>query len=342
MSYFSGPSIFCQDIIFSQFNSVNLYYNPAFTGSFPGNFRVSSSYRNQWIGLQDQPLTQLIISGDIKFSFGYDSPLKDYIGAGVFFNTDRSQVFDWNTNEMAIQMAYHKLLNKNNRSFITGGLGFGVRQRSVNYDNLYFEDQFNGLDKYNGTSSELLPANIHASPTFNLGLQYQTFLSKKTHLQLGLSAQKILGNEFSFYNNFDNTDYIGTKENEAFKNILFITNLTYRYNNFEEIYPKLLVHLQGPHGIIITGISYRKAFQKSNQSAFHTGISARTAKSESSLAVTDLGLQLGLELGNFMIGLNYDFGIADLTRYKSPTQSFELSLRLMGEYDNQYNLAPRF
>ncbi|MBK9108100.1 MAG: PorP/SprF family type IX secretion system membrane protein [Saprospiraceae bacterium] len=212
----SGLFISAQDISFSQFNAVNLYYNPAFTGSFPGNYRVSSMYRNQWIGLKDRPLTQMAIAGDIKFSFGFDNPLKDFIGAGVYFNTDRSQVFDWNTNEMAIQLAYHKLLSKNKRSFVSGGFGFGVKQRSVNYDNLYFEDQFDGLDKYNGNTRELLPHNIHASPTLNFGFQYHSYLTRKTHLQIGLAVHKLFTKEYSFYNDFENPDYIGSRENQAF------------------------------------------------------------------------------------------------------------------------------
>lgn len=340
---FSAELLICaQDISFSQFNAVNLYYNPAFTGSFPGNYRVSSMYRNQWIGLQDRPLTQMAIAGDIKFSFGFDNPLKDFIGAGVYFNTDRSQVFDWNTNEMAIQLAYHKLVNKNNRSFVSGGFGFGVRQRSVNYDNLYFEDQFDGLDKYNGNTGELLPHNIHASPTLNFGIQYNSLLTRKTHFQIGLAVQKLFSKEYSFYSDFENPDYIGSKENQAFRNIIFISNLIYRYNNFQEIYPKLLVHMQGPHGVFITGFSYRQAFQKASQNAIHTGITTRTVKNQSSLTIADIGFQLGFELQNFMIGLHYDFGLKDATTYKSPSHSFEISLRLMGEYDNQYNFAPRF
>ncbi|MBK9108101.1 MAG: type IX secretion system membrane protein PorP/SprF [Saprospiraceae bacterium] len=129
---------------------------------------------------------------------------------------------------------------------------------------------------------------------------------------------------------------------KLFRNIIFISNLIYRYNNFQEIYPKLLVNLQGPHGIIITGFSYRQAFQKSNQNALHTGISTRAVKSQSSLSFADLGFQLGFEFQNFMIGLHYDFGLRDATSYKAPSHSFEISLRLMGEYDNQFNFAPRF
>ncbi|MFZ1298836.1 MAG: type IX secretion system membrane protein PorP/SprF, partial [Saprospiraceae bacterium] len=45
--------ITCQEVNFSQFNTIAPYYNPAFTSAFTGNYRVSALHRNQWIGFSD-------------------------------------------------------------------------------------------------------------------------------------------------------------------------------------------------------------------------------------------------------------------------------------------------
>lgn len=331
-----------QDVVFTQFNSVNLFYNPSLTGSFPGNYKISAIYRNQWIGLQDQPLTQFIVSGEIKFHLGYESSYKDFIGAGLYFNTDRALVFDWNTNEMGLQFAYHKILDKTKRSFIAGGFGFGLRQRSVNYDRLYFEDQYNGLDAYDRLTRELLPQNIHAAPIIQVGVQFNTNLSKFTFIQLGLSGKHLFNTEYSFYNNLDNPDYIGIRQNTAFKSISFIGQMVHRYDAFNEISPRVLIQFQGPHGIILPGISYRKAFLHNNQSAVHFGLSTRMVRSNQSFSFTDIGLQTGVEWQNFLLGIQYDVGIRDASRYSSTSHSFEISLRLMGAYDNEFQFAPKF
>lgn len=331
-----------QDISASQFNAVALYYNPSSTGSFPGNYRISSLYRNQWIGFQDEPITQFIISGDIKFYLGYESPTKDFIGAGVYFGTDRAQLFDWNTNEMGIQLAYHKIIDKNKLSFISGGIGFGLQQRSVNYDRLFFEDQYNGLDAYNGSTNEILPQNIHATPNLVFGLEYSSYVNKRLFWQMGLSAKHLFSNEFSFYNNLENPDYVGSRENQAFSSIIWMSHLVYRYDAFNEISPRMLLQWQGPHGMLLPGFSYRRAMLKNNQTAVHMGVSSRIVKNYDAFSISDLGLQLGLELQTFMVGLQYEFGLRDATKYGAPTHSFEISLRLMGAYENQFQFAPRF
>jgi type IX secretion system PorP/SprF family membrane protein len=174
---------YSQDVNFSQFNAVSNYYNPAMTAAFNGNFRVNTIYRNQWIGLQDQPITSFCVAGDIKFNFNFQNITSDYFGGGIYFLTDRTQLFDWNSNEIAILLSYHKLLKKSSKNYLSIGMGIGVNQRSINYDNIFFEDQFDGIGKYNGTTQELLPPNIFARPELKLGLQYNSGLSKKLRIQ---------------------------------------------------------------------------------------------------------------------------------------------------------------
>jgi len=322
-----------QDIQFSQYNAIGAYYNPAASGFFGGNFRVGSIYRNQWIGFQDQPFVQLAITGEIKFLTGEGLVTKDFIGAGVYFATDRSQLFDWNKNEMVLHLAYHKLLDKRTESFLSGGLSFGLVQRSVNYDHLYFEDQFDGLEAYNRPTSELLPANIHAVPIVKLGLRYQTSFSNAWGMELGLSADKILSADHSFFNGYDNPDYTGSREAPAFRNIVATANFRYAYTRVDALFPRIYLFAQGPHRLIQTGVHYRKLLPPKNAAAIYAGLSGRWSNREMSITPVDLGLLLGLEFNQAIVGLHYDIGIRDASKYNSPTHSFELSLRISGDYE---------
>ncbi len=332
-----------QDVQFSQFNSIAAYYNPAFSGSFPGDFKVNSMYRNQWVGFQDRPLTSLSIAADIKFHFGPADLLNDYIAANVNFITDRAQAYDWNSNEISLSLAYHKLLQKYNRSFLTGAFSFGVTQRSVNYDNIYFEDQFDGISKYSNPTSELLPSNIHSKPSLKAGLQYRVQFSKKLGLRTGFSLHKLFKPELSFYQDFKNKDYNGESSSTALAQYNFILNLLCKVTNLDELYPKIMYSVQGPHGIIIAGLGYRKSFYQLNETAFHGGITSRMVRSMQGISPVDIGLQFGIELKTFVIGIQYDFGINDAFKYKAPSHSFELSLSLYGEpQETETSLLPRF
>lgn len=334
--------LMAQDVSFSQFNSLNPYYNPALTGAFSGNFRVSTIYRNQWVGFQDRPFTSTAISGDLKFNLGPEGFLKDYIAAGVYFLTDRAQQFDWNNNEVALNFAYHKLLRKSTKDFIGIGFAFGLMQRSVNYDNIYFEDQFDGISRYNGQTNELLPPNIYARPVLKLGTQYNAQLNSKLRLQAAMAIHKLFKPEYSLYSNFEDPDYLGSKSNKALSQFNFIGNFIYQLGNFDELYPRFMMTLNGPHGIFITGLAYRKSFYNLNQTALHAGLSTRIIKGTESISPADIGLQIGFEIKNFIIGLHYDIGIKDQIKYNNATHSFEISLNLLGSYENGGYICPSF
>ena len=100
---------------------------------------------------------------------------------------------------------------------------------------------------------------------------------------------------------------------------------------------------QGPHAIILTGLTYRKTFYQLNETAFHGGISSRLVKSNQGITPADIGFQLGIELTNMVIGIQYDFGIHDALKYKAPSHSFEISLSLYGEaQETETLMLPRF
>ncbi len=331
-----------QDVNFSQFNTIAPYYNPAFTSAFTGNYRVSAIHRNQWIGFQDQPLSSFCVLGDIKFDLGLQDFKSDYLGASVYFITDRAQQFDWNNNEIAVLLAYHKILDKSNDQYLSAGIGLGIIQRSVNYDNLYFEDQFDGLNKYNGSTNELLPPNIFSNPNIKFGIQHQVKLKRNLRVQTGLALHHLFKPDASFYKNFDNVDYNGSNSFASNLNVTGIINISYRLNNFTDFYPKLLVSSQGAHFLTNIGMNLRRSFYTLNQTAVHFGVNTRVVKNERSLAPVDLGFLVGFEIKNFILGMHYDIGIRDAVKYGAPTHSMEISLSLIGNYDNEGFICPTF
>ncbi|MBK8449853.1 MAG: type IX secretion system membrane protein PorP/SprF [Saprospiraceae bacterium] len=251
-------------------------------------------------------------------------------------------MFDWNNNEISILLSYHKLLEKSSANYLSVGIGFGITQRSINYDNIYFEDQFDGITNYSGTSSELLPANIYSKPEIKFGLQHNTALNSKLRIQSGVALHYLFKPNLSLYNNFEDKDYTGSKTILANHKITGILNLIYNVNSYTDIYPRLLITNQGQHFMINTGLSFRRSFYTLNQTAFHSGVSTRLVKNLNSIVPADLGLQVGFEIKNFIIGLHYDFGIKDAIQYKSPTHSMEISFTLISNYDYEGYICPSF
>ncbi|HEX5624872.1 MAG TPA: PorP/SprF family type IX secretion system membrane protein [Saprospiraceae bacterium] len=331
-----------QDVSYSQFNAVAPYYNPAFTSAFSGNYKVSAVHRSQWIGFQDQPISSFCVMGDIKFDLGIQDYKDDYFGAAVYFATDRSRLFDWNNNEIALMLAYHRLLEKSNRNYLSLGFGIGVTQRSLNYDQIYFEDQFDGLDKYNGSTSELLPPNIYSRPELKFGVHYNTAIRSSWRIQSGIGLHYILRPELSFYHDFDNPDYTGSKSFKSAPKLALTLNGIYHINSYSDLYPRILLVSQGPHQLLNAGLFLRKSFYSLNQTALHTGLSSRIVRTVDGISPSDIGFLIGFEIRGFVVGMHYDIGIKDAVKYASPSHSFEISLSLLGNYENEGFICPSF
>ncbi|MFN8281310.1 MAG: PorP/SprF family type IX secretion system membrane protein [Saprospiraceae bacterium] len=334
--------ITAQDINFSQFNVMSSYYNPASTGYFDGNFKVRLINRNQWTNLTADPGRSFALSGDIKFDLGNHNFAKDFIAIGVYFLTDKTQALNWTRNEIGTQLAFHKRLDKVKHTYLGGGVGLSVLQRSLSYDNIYFQDQFDGLDQYSGGTGEILPQNIHNTGDLKLGIQIASDLSSKWNIQSGIGLHYLFQPNFSLYNNIEDINYIGIKKNDAFPRINFITNLSYQIDRSQQFFPRLHLSLQGPHQLLQVGANYRRSFYNFSQTAYHAGISLRSASTVNGFTPVDLGFLIGFEIKKVIIGLHYDAGLRDLSKYGQLTHSFELSISLVGDYNNQSFICPEF
>lgn len=147
-----------QDPDFTQIFATPIYLNPALTGNYDGNYRVSLIYRDQWHSLIEDPFKSFSLSGDVKIELGKRTKrYKDYIAGGLFVLSDKVSTFDFSTNMINLSGAYHKYLGLWDETYLSAGLNFGMNQKNFTYENFSFQDQFNGVDGYTFNTSEDLP-----------------------------------------------------------------------------------------------------------------------------------------------------------------------------------------
>lgn len=196
-------SISGQDSQFSQFYANPLYLNPALTGSHSGTYRLMSSYRSQWASALDNPFTTYTAGGDIRFTLrnesGSYSTGNDIVAVGVQFFSDRISQFDYNTNQLSFFGAYHKLLDAKTNQYLSAGIQLGLAQRGINYEDLTFQDQFDGVDQYNLPTAESLPANVLAYSDVAIGLHYSVKPSTDKGFFLGMAYHHLNQPNISFF-----------------------------------------------------------------------------------------------------------------------------------------------
>ncbi|HLF64519.1 MAG TPA: PorP/SprF family type IX secretion system membrane protein [Saprospiraceae bacterium] len=327
-----------QDRYFTQFYTVPLDINPALTGAIDGSYRVSMIYHDQWRGILDNPYQTYGVFGDLRFEVGRTS--KDYAGAGLSVVADRTGVFNFNTTQINLSAAFHKFLDAQSAQYLSGGLYLGIVQRSINYENLIFDDQFNGLDQYSFVTRENLPENNLAHADLGLGINYMLEASKKFGLSGGIAIGHIIAPSVSF---FRRTEGQEDAEDITLKSKLTAyANTNIVLNESVSILPRFAFFSQGPVSMLQFGTHVRFAINNHNNNALHLGAGLRLAKELENLKPSSLMALTGIELGSFLLGLSYEYSLDDLANDRLGQGIFELSLTFIGEYENTSSFCPSF
>ena len=329
---------FSQDRFFTQFYATPLEVNPALTGAIDGTYRVSLAYHDQWRGILDNPYQTYGVFGDFRFSLGDRS--KDYAGAGIAFVADRNGIFNYNTNQITVSGAFHKNLNGRSTQYLSGGFYLGILQRSVNYENLTFEDQFNGLDGYTPGTREDLPENNIATGDIGIGLNYAMEASNNFQLSGGLALAHLASPSISF---FRKTDGFEDSEDATLKTrITGYANFNIGLNESLQLLPRLAVFSQGEALMAQGGANLRFSINKYNNNALHIGAGMRFAKDIQALKPSSVMALTGIELGSFMMGLSYEYSLDDLSNDLLGQGILEFTATFIGEYENANSFCPKF
>ena len=321
-----------QSMHFSQYYNAPLLLNPANTALMPDDdFRVGLNYRNQWATVP-VPYNTFCAFGDVKVGGNKNNEdRKNWLGLGLAFFNDKAG--DGNLSLVQIQgsVAYHLLLSQT--SMLSAGLSGAYIQRSVNYDNLTFDTQWDGTtfntQQANGEKVGIIKTSY---PTVAAGLNYALFPNEFVYIKLGGGVLNINQPNESFYNKTNTVGYrpIGNLD------MLFKTGPVLIVN------PSVYYTTQKGASELVFGSLFRTSLGEK-----HSHMPA-----ELILGVFDrwgdavIGAA-GIKVGGIQFMANYDFTMSALSPYNSAYGALEFSLIYTGKYyKNQgvgkmYN-CPRF
>ena len=232
------------DIQISHYMYNKMYFNPAYIGD--DNFiNASVLMRQQWVGFENAPSTQLL---------NIDNHIERFGGVGLSVINDKLG-FEKTIN-LRVLYAFHKSFN--NESKISIGTGVGFINTTLDGSKLIYEDKTitdpNGL--YNSKNS--------FTPTFDLGLKYS-----RKQLSVGLSVTHInvannnatlysTPQNFYLYGNYNIqlTDKIQMIPSFLVKSALFITEYEVNTNFiFSEKFYGGLTYRNNEAFVILLGLN---------------------------------------------------------------------------------------
>lgn len=337
------PFLLCgQDQHFTQFFAAPQTLNPALSGAFNGNYRIGGVYRNQGSEFLDNPFTTFAMAFDLRFS---PSPrtkvVKDAFGAGVTFYNDRVPGFDFSTNQMNLSLAYHKSLGKSNEQFLSVGFQAGIAQRNVNYENLTFQDQFDGTNGYVIATGEDLPPNNFSYGDYSVGINYAYIPRGATAIYMGAAIHHFNQPQVSFF--FDKR-----AEEQRGDNLLLTKTTAYLalqipLSRSIQLHPRGLLYMQGEHMALNAGSNFRFMLSESAGTAIHVGGWVRPVRYEDNSYSMDSAIFMtGFELSNVLFGLSYDAHLNGINQTGYRQGALEISIAYLGNYQNETVLCPSF
>ncbi len=320
---------FSQDMHFSQYYATPTLLNPATTGNFNGLYRVGLNYRTQW-GSVTIPWRTFDIYSDLsigKERFGK----KLFFGAGIVLLRDQAGDGNLAVNKILLSGAIHYKINKSINHTISLGAHYGFIQKSIDWDKLYFNNQWNdaGFDRSKPSLENYSTSRISYSDAA-LGAVYQNNSEKKYSYYTSLALHHLLQPNETFYAN--GTNSLGFRSSINAGGSILLTDLI-------SVSPSIQYMTQKKASEFLLGamIGYDITQMSNTSTKIFAGIYNR---------IKDAWYPVvGLEYGPWRGFINYDINYSELKPFSNSRGAFELSLVYVGasKYKNIIDIpCPRF
>ena len=331
-----------QDQDFSQYYASPMSLNPALAGTFNGTYRVGGNYRQAWRNVSPVPITTYAFNGEYRFIMGAEKKKSDYGSAGVKFYSDRTSIIEHNTNAVSALFAFHKSLSQFSNQYLSIGFEAGIVQKNLNYENLNFEDEFNGVNGFEGFTGEDLQPNNFGYGDFAVGMNYSTEIDNKNDLYIGFTAKHLSTPNVSFWrkNDSNNPDLIKTNNLPILLGFQASSKNEISYGI--SIQPRIIAQFQGVHTQVFAGSTIRIDLITNRKSAVHAGLFGRISKNESSFGLAHLTPFVGFEVNEMLMGFSYDINMRDIVNQYQGIGVFEFSITYTGEVLEDSAFCPQF
>ena len=318
-----------QDFHLSQLQLAPLALNPALTGAACGP-RITTAYRNQWASILKANAFQTA-------ALAYDHPIflknGDKIGIGISTYFDQAGQLDFRTLSGELMGAYHKKIGSNpsQTHFLSGGLSFGLNERSIDFTNAQWASQHDGEGSFDPSlpAGESFDRDNFLFVDLKLGIHWQSTFSNGNTFQTGFSMAHFNRPNQSFDPSTDLPLYVNYKfYGQAVLNISKKIALT----------PKLFISEQGLSFGGIGGTGLQFLLKEHTQNTIEIGsavrivnraapfINGQTTIGNTFLWADALIFNLNYTHQKFIIGLSYDYNISDLERASNGNGAYEAVL----------------
>lgn len=312
-----------QDLHFSQYYNSPLSLNPSLTGAFKGSIRLLTNYRNQWSSIS-APCKTYAFSSD--FALIKKLQKKGHLGLGISLYSDKAGTSQLNLTQINLSLAFHEKLSAHN--ILSAGIQGGIAQRSINFDNLKWDNQYNGnffdpsLPTYEvNYNNNLFYADFAGGIqwTYTRGEMYAT-----ANNQLNINAGAAL-----FHLNQPNISFYSFSKDVLPVKIVIHGNLQIGIKHSKMSFLPYIIYIQqGPLKNIMAGGLIR--IKLVDESKYTGNIKGAALAFGGLCRFKDAIIPVAqFEFAQYAIGMTYDVNTSGLTHASYGKGGFEISLRFI-------------
>jgi len=336
VSMMLATAVLAQDPHFTQYFASPLTLNPALTGLTQCDYRVAANYREQWASVSSNPYVTGTISYDMATMKGKLNN-GDALGIGLMGLYDKSGTGGLKNTSFGLSVAYHKAFGYEKQHTLSLGVQGMLVQKSIDFNKLQFEDQFNRLTgnvEYQ-TSENLGNADL-TYPDFNIGAMYSGRMSEHATMYAGASyyhltqpVETFLNGSHKIHSRF--TSYLGGSFDMNENIVLYASGMFQSQASASEV-------LIGAAVGFVLNPGHDAEYAKST--ILYLGSWYRQGDA--------IAPYVGFEFSKMKIGLSYDLNISGFAPATNSNGGYELSVIFNGcinkrEFKPTYNFAcPKF
>lgn len=291
---------------FSQYYVYPSWLNPALTGAFDGQYRVSGIYRNQW-GNISSPFS----TPGVSLEFTTDKNIN--VGASVLTQKAGNGGYSYTTAYGNVAYTGARFGAGQTKRLVFG-IQAGIIQRRFDRNKMTFGDQWNPVTGYNPGSTSIDVLTRTSASAFDVGagvMYFDAQPGKKSNLFAGFSVSHLTKPEDKF-----------SASGDAEIPMRFTAHAGVRFTLSElfSLTPNVLYLRQGSAQEKMVGAyaSYRAAADLD----LMIGANYRFDDAISPF--------VGFTYKNMVLGASYDINSSDLGKMANGSNSFEISLSFIG------------
>ncbi len=314
---------FGQDIHFSQFGGSLLNISPGFTGLFNGDYRVGAIYRSQW---QSVPVKYSTFSMSGETRIKPQQLVKDMVGLGATFNSDRAGDARYGTTQFYVNGSYIFTGSADSTLLLTVGMNLGWCQVGFDYSKMTFNNQYDGLQYVPSLASgENFAYTNHNFADINVGATAQYLLNNQHRFTYGLGLFHVTSPRISYQGNND-------------------SRLDFKLTNYfaysvpvdvkADLVAEALLTNQGKYFEIIPHASLKYYLSRDLNQAVLGGLCLRARDA--------LIIRFGYHYKTLQSGIAYDINVSKFTAATNRRGGFEMFVNYVIKRKRSYIAKKRF